>query len=356
MDVISGTIREFVYRRAGVPSGFVIDGGMEIHFSSLHALGAAPLLLLGARLEIRGVARSGSSGEPHLDAVSITNLDCHRSVNLHELPSSTESGTPLRETAPPVESASLIPTLPDGATPPSQPSLARSPKKSPAQRPSPKRSSARGARSRASNQQEGAARAIQIAYDGFHRTQALVAFLAILEFHEQALGPMLLEAKHTYEQACSNYLHNEFAVAAEFAAASADLLRSVEVVISRVFRSEPTYPRLVAPPEGYGTEPEAVEKVQLDFSRVRRLVARIHWLLENGTLPQEHKEQIRKIATCSGMFYEQGRRLLANGDEVEASYLASAAEAVAHSAEHVCKQNYIAHSPMSQLASSSSQS
>ncbi len=348
MEVINGTIREFVYTGAGVPSGFVIDGGMEVHFSPMRALDAAPLLLLGACLEIRGVARRGSSGEPHLDAVRITSHDGHRSVDLQELPSSTESGTPFRETAPPVESTSLIPTLPDCATPPIQPSPTRLPKKSPAHRPSPKRSSARGAPSRASNPQVAAAHAIQIAYDGFHRTQALVAFLAILEFHEQALGPMLLEAKHTYEQACSNYLHNEFAVA------SADLLRSVEVVISRVFRSDPTYPRLVAPPEGYGTEPEAVEKVQLDFSRVRRLVARIHWLLENGTLPQEHKDQIRKIATWSGMFYEQGRRLLANGAVVEASCLASAAEAVAHSAEHVCKQDYIAHTPMSQSSSSRS--
>jgi hypothetical protein len=353
MEVINGTIREFVYTAAGVPSGFVIDGGMEVHFSPARALEAAPLLLLGARLEIRGVARSGASGEPHLDAVRITSLDCYRSVNLQQLPSSAESETPLRETAPSVESASLIPTLPDCATAPSQPSPTRSPKRSPGHRPSPKRSSARDARSRASNQQEAAAHAIQIAYDGFHRTQAVVAFLAILEFHEQALGPMLLEAKHTYEQACSNYLHNEFAVAAEFAAASVDLLRSVEVVISRVFRSEPTYPRLVAPPESYGTEPGAVEKLQLDFSRVRRLVARIHWLLQNGTLPQEHKDQIRKIAAWSGMFYEQGRRLLANGAVVEASCLVSAAEAVAHSAEHVCKQDYIAHTPMSQSASSS---
>jgi hypothetical protein len=110
---------------------------------------------------------------------------------------------------------------------------------------------------------------------------------------------------------------------------------------------------LVAPPESYGTEPGAVEKLQLDFSRVRRLVARIHWLLQNGTLPQEHKDQIRKIAAWSGMFYEQGRRLLANGAVVEASCLVSAAEAVAHSAEHVCKQDYIAHTPMSQSASSS---
>jgi hypothetical protein len=268
MDVINGTIREFVYTGAGVPSGFVIDGGMEIHFSPMYVPDAAPLLLLGARLEIRGEVRRGSSGEPHLDAVFITNLDCHRSVNLQRVPSSNESGTPARATAPPAEPAPLVPAFPDCATPFGQPSPAHSHKKSAVHRPpsSPKRSPAHDAPSGAENglaadarmptlnQQEAAARAIQLAYDGFHRTQALVAFLAIMEFHEQALGPMLLEAKHTYEQACSNYLHSDFAVAAEFAAASADLLRSVEVVISRVFRSDPSYPRLVAPLEEYGAE------------------------------------------------------------------------------------------------------
>jgi hypothetical protein len=43
------------------------------------------------------------------------------------------------------------------------------------------------------------------------------------------------------------------------------------------------------------------------------------------------------------MFYVKGRESLRMGSIAEASYFINAAEAVAHSAEHVCKQDYITH-------------
>jgi hypothetical protein len=52
---------------------------------------------------------------------------------------------------------------------------------------------------------------------------------------------------------------------------------------------------------------------------------------------------VQRITSWSDMFYVEGRRSLQSGAVAEASYFISAAEAVAHSAEHVCKQDYIMH-------------
>ncbi len=125
MEVINGTIREFVYTGAGVPSGFVIDGGMEVHFSPMRALNAAPLLLLGACL------KSAAWRAAVLPANRIW-TPCGSPVMTVTAPSIFRNCLPplnqgrRSETAPPVESTSLIPPsrLRDPANPTFADSLA----------------------------------------------------------------------------------------------------------------------------------------------------------------------------------------------------------------------------------------
>jgi hypothetical protein len=154
---------------------------------------------------------------------------------------------------------------------------------------------------------------------------------------------MFDESRHTYQQAVSSYQKQDYAVANEFAAASGELSRSVEVDISRILRVDSSYPTLVPYPPGNQTGVTSSSETEVSLNQVRKLLARIHWLVNNGTLPSEDRAQVRKIASWSDMFYAKGRQALQTGAIIEASYFINAAEALAHSAEHVCKQDYIAH-------------
>ncbi len=348
-DIIAGTLREFCFTPSGETAGCVLDGGLEIDFPPAQARDLASVLDVGVRLEIRGWSRHGAHGELHLDPLSISVLGRSGYFDLHAHPSTHGSETSLRTAAPSAEATSLIPTssLPGPAV-----SDARSGLPAAAGTvPSPPRSArsdgtqrrAADTRERAAAQQQHAARSIEAAYDGLHRTQALVAYLAIIEFHQQAVGPMLLEASNTYERALSNYERNDFPVADEFAAACVDLIHSVELIVSRILRSDPAYPRVAPPP--FFTHEGSLHATETndELERVNHLLARIRWLLDNGTLPKEDKDQICKLAAWSGAFYDESRRYLQSGAFDEAFCLAGAAGAAAQSAEHVCRQDYIAH-------------
>jgi hypothetical protein len=79
------------------------------------------------------------------------------------------------------------------------------------------------------------------------------------------------------------------------------------------------------------------------LTQVGKRLTRIHWLVQNGTMPSEDRQQVRRIASWSDIFYVKGRQALQAGAVGDASYFIATAEAIAHSAEHVCKQDYIVH-------------
>ena len=86
MEIVYGRIREVLPANDGEISGFVIDGGLEVHFPKDRAKQVAALVPLGSRLEICGNPYRGPSGDPHIEAKFITNLDSKRSVNLQDFP------------------------------------------------------------------------------------------------------------------------------------------------------------------------------------------------------------------------------------------------------------------------------
>ena len=86
MEIVYGRIREVLPANDGEVSGFVIDGGLEVHFPKDRAKQVAALVPLGSRLEICGNPYRGPSGDPHIEAKFITNLDSKRSVNLQDFP------------------------------------------------------------------------------------------------------------------------------------------------------------------------------------------------------------------------------------------------------------------------------
>jgi hypothetical protein len=356
MEIVYGKIREILPESDGRMYGFVIDGGLEVHFPKDRARQVVALVPLGSRLEICGNPYRGPSGDPHIDAKFIMNLDSKRSVNLQGSPPPKEPEMSSLCSSPSTEAASLAPPQTEG-TDNTENSLRRKTSASVA-----------AARSWQSNVQpanlasqtslkdpvgsdgghartdeDGAARSIELAYDGLHRSQALLAYVKIVDLQAPDVSQMFDESRHTYQQAVSSYQKQDYAVANEFAAASGELSRSVEVDISRILRVDSSYPTLVPYPPGNQTGVTSSSETEVSLNQVRKLLARIHWLVNNGTLPSEDRAQVRKIASWSDMFYAKGRQALQTGAIIEASYFINAAEALAHSAEHVCKQDYIAH-------------
>ena len=358
MEIIHGTVREILPATDGAICAFVIDGGMEIHFPADRTREVAELVSLRSRLEICGMPYRGRSGDPRLDAQFIVNLDSRRFINLRDSLPQQSPEVPFMCSPTEAEAAPLAPpeserVLRGGENPIGPRDLVRGISERDWQnttRPANVTSSGqasvdptRGLAHRVRDDKDAATRSIELAYDSLHRAQALLAYVKIVDLQTPDLGQLLTESKHTYQQAISNYQKQEYAVANEFAAASGELSRSVELLVSRNLRADSSYPTLVPDPPGKQTGGLSSEDTERGLTRVASLLARLHWLVQNGTLPLEDRTQVQKIASWGDVFYVKGRESLRIGSIAEASYFVKAAEAVAHSAEHVCKQDYITH-------------
>ncbi len=353
MEIVYGRIREVLPASDGEISGFVIDGGLEVHIPKGGAKQVASLVPVGSRLEICGNPYRGPSGDPRIEAKFITNLDSKRSVNLQNSPPPNEPEMSSLCAPTSAETASLAPPQSEtkDKTEDSLPSV-------PAEQSWPTdiphanfasqtllKNPVGSVPGHIRTDEDGAARVIELAYDGLHRSQALLAYVKIIDLQAPDVSQMFEESRRTYQQAVSSYQKRDYAVASEFAAASGELSRSVEVAVSRILRVDASSPTLVPYPPGNQPAVTTSGEMEGSLNRVGKLLARIHWLVNNGTLPLEDRAQVARIASWSDIYYAKGRQSFHTGAIVEASYFINAAEALAHSAEHVCKQDYIAHAP-----------
>ena len=188
-----------------------------------------------------------------------------------------------------------------------------------------------------------ALRGIERGYNGLHRLQAVLAYLKVMKRDVPGIGQILEEVQHTYQQALSRYDAEDFGRALEFASASECLSGAVEIVISRTLRYDTSYPSLVPPPAKYSSDSCDLGSLEDELNDLEAVIARIHWLLENGTLPLDDRTQVRKILSWGDAFYCEVRRSRQSGTVEDATELIQAASAAAHSAEHVCRQWYVAH-------------
>jgi hypothetical protein len=359
MQLIRGKVIEFLYDAAGDVNGFVLDSGEEFCFSADHLGQVTEIATLNSSIQIMFDFQNGSRDQRTLTATQITNPDPKQSASLPAPVCLRKPGIPSEAT--PTTTASLAhlkniekdgPAGTDlhgeGSLDPiglllekmaSQPWPSRHPSDEDVQRdhvPLP-----RAMRS-------DAAAEIEHAYDSLHRIQAILAYLNIMKRQIYGMGQMHEEAKHTYEQALSRYAARDFEGAREFATASGCLSHVVEGTISRTLRSDTSYPSLVSPPPEHKATCGDSSRVRDDLDAVEAVLSRIHWLMENGTLPLEDRSQVRKIASWGDAFYEQASRMFQHGSYEDAAELAQAAVDAAHSAEHICRNWYVAHGADSQ--------
>jgi len=353
MQSVNGTITVFLRDTVGRVNGFALDSGEEIRCSAAQLDLFAAFVTLGSRVEIGGDFQYMNDEQSILSGAHITNLDSQRTTSL---PAPVRLGKPgMLLNSTPTTTASLTHLQAQGDERSS--GSASHFVKSPDAFDLPKKiTSAAGQSGCATNEhaqrypvplppatRSDAAAEIERAYDSLHRIQAILAYLNIVKRQVHGISQMHEEAKHTYEQAISRHAARDFEGAREFASASGCLSRVIEGVICRTLRSDTSYPSLVPPPPEHAGTCGSTSRVQEDLHVVEGVLSRVHWLLENGTLPSDDRAQVRKITVWSDAFYQQARRMHEHGSHEDAAGLAHAGVDAALSAEHICRSWYLAH-------------
>jgi len=361
MQSICGRVTHFLRDTTDRVNGFVLDSGEQVGFALDAPEGVAKSIAIGTVVEISGEWASSGKDRKLFTAASVRKLG---SMPSSILPGSVRPGNPgMLSNATPTTTASLaLPPISEdardhGGCSPAWGNLS-------AMHLEPKsKASSRGQGPHASIEQEhpyrhslplpraqrgDSALEIERAYDRLHRIQAVLAYLNIMKRQVHGISQMHEEAKHTYEQAISRHEAHDFEGARELATASRYLSRVVEDVISKELRSDTSYPSLVPRPPEHSSAPGESSRVEDDLEEVMAVLSRIHWIMENGTLPLEDRTQVRRIVAWSDAFYQQSKRMYQRGFGEDAIDLARAARATAHSAEHVCRNWYVAQAANSQ--------
>lgn len=359
MQSVNGTVKAFLRDALGRINGFVLDGGEEIRTSTAQLDLIAGIVKLDSRIEIGGDVQYTNDGQRVLSAAHITNLDSERTTSLPAPVRLGKPGMPLDTTPSTTASLAHLQTKDQERSSGS----ASMPLKSPdaidlalEKITSEAGPSARTTRGHSLNYhvsllratRSDAAAEIERAYDSLHRIQAILAYLNIVKRQVHGISQMHEEAKHTYEQAITRHGARDFEGAREFASASGCLTRVIEGAISRTLRSDTSYPSVVPLPPEHADACGSPSRVQDDLDTVEVVLSRVHWLLENGTLPSDDRAQVRKITVWSDAFYQQARRMYEQGAHEDAAELAHAAVDAAHSAEHICRNWYVAQAMHSQ--------
>jgi len=178
-------------------------------------------------------------------------------------------------------------------------------------------------------------------YDELNRIHATLAYLSIMKRSVPGISQFLSEAQHTYLQALAHYGSEEFEGAGELSAASGGLCQVVETIMARTLRADSSFPSSVPPPPKNAGSPNDSKRLREILWGVDSVLARVHWLIENGTLPLDERNQVRRIAGWGEALYGQARHMLECESAEGAIELARAAKAAADSAEHVCRNWYL---------------
>jgi hypothetical protein len=337
MQSIEGRISKFLYNSMGFLSGFVLGRGHEIRFWRSHAnVGAVTeTVMIGSRVEVQGELRTDDAGGEYLHAALITNLDSRQNASL---PAPACSGKASIATEHPLDTVSEVDRAGDANALYLKRLAAHLKHFAGFSCENALEPAAILPRATATD----AGTAIERAFDGLHRIQAILADLHILKRCVPGISQFLDEAKHTYGQALARHATQHFEAAREFAGSSLCLSHVVEIVVSRTLRSDKSYPAMVPPPPEHPTSDAESNHLQGSLNEVESVLSRIRWLLDNGTLPLEDRTQVRKIASWGDAFYQQTRRTYRSGSLEDACELVQAANSAAHSAEHICRNWYVA--------------
>ncbi len=353
MQSLSGRVAKFLPDPSEGLSALRLDGGREIHFLCEYRERVNSIARIGAKIEIKGFLIADSQAGGTVGAVRITCLDSRESIDM-DFP---DPRSPLEILARPLAAKSASATKAEDhekkrteARPVLNAVVEEKPTKTAGFSLGTQSSPAylrellleHAGRLPESMRME-AASAVGHAYDLLHRVQAILAYLHIMKRRVPGISQFLDESQRTYGQALSQFGNGDYSGAIELAAASGQLSKLVEMIIARTLRGDTSFPTLLAPPPkhlGGDTDSSHVEE---KLAQVECILSRVHWLLENGTLPLEDRTQVRKIAAWGDALYKQAQHTYRSSELEDAEELVQASLAGAYSAEHVCRRWYLGH-------------
>lgn len=355
MEVILGIVREFLLSDSGEPNGFVLDGGMDVFFPPGQSAFVKSIVPIGSRVQIFGRHDGSNWADFKMKVCAMINLDSGRLANF-------EAGFPLQEPEaslqPPLHHSEAMPPAPlhpfsleseASALRQEKPDyqiyeIGFGPKSTlhPSDFAGPLQSDSGEEVPSVTIERDRAVGFIEKAFDSLHRTQALLAYMKIVDLSGSNVGQVLDEAKHTYDQALSHFERGEFLIAFEYASASKELSGSVELTITHALRSDFAYPTLVLSPPSHAGSPHCETETAELLRGLAALLSRLRWLLKNGTLPVEDLDQVRRLVCWAEEYHEKAEQHHRERELENAARLAELAAATARSAEHICRQSYLA--------------
>jgi len=185
---------------------------------------------------------------------------------------------------------------------------------------------------------ETAAKGIDHALNSLHHTEVLLAYLLVVNAKGPHVGYHLFEeALHTYEQALSRAEALDFTGAEQFATASRFLSNAAEILILRIVPWSSDHAHRAESCQDPIAAINAATLAQDQLQRVEGILSRIRLLVNSTTALTTDCAQIQKLVLRGGMLYGQARCFCYDGRVEDAIELAHAAEAVARSAEHLCR-------------------
>lgn len=360
MQSVSGRVAKFILEPAEGVCGLMLDGGREIHFLCEYQERVKGLAQIGTKIEIRGYLIADSRAGGNVGAVRITNPD---------------SGEAIEMDFPDPQSPLEMLTRPAGAQATGDAKAEANKKGNGETQSEPNAAAVRKAAKSAKiglgmqtspaylrelllehagrlpeSMRMEAASAVGHAYDLLHRVQAILAYLHIMKRRVPGISQFLDESQRTYGQALSQFGNGDYSGAIELAAASGQLSKLVEMIIARTLRGDTSFPTLLAPPPKHLGSDTDSSQVEEKLAQVECILSRVHWLLENGTLPLEDRTQVRKIASWGDALYKQAQHTYRSSELEDAEELVQASLAGAYSAEHVCRRWYVGYPTPPRLA------
>jgi len=320
--VIRGRISGLLNSAAGEINGVVLDNGRSVHFPPDRASRALLVAIIGSRVEIQVSLESTFVGDSQENVPRITNLDSQQSTTLCASP------TPQ---SPEVTTGSH---LPHDTAAPLGPALERFLESVVSRSALPN-----------THADKEAVHEIENADQALHRIRAMLAHLKMVKRDQSVTSQYLEEAEHTYVQAISHWQVRDFEEARELAAASRSLSQVIDIFLRRIFYEHSDSPRRELSTAGAAIEfPDKHAAALKELDMTQSLLSRIGWVLENGTMPFEDRARVSKFSIWSSDLYRWANRFIESGAFEEAAVFAQAANAVACSAEHLCKKCYVTRS------------
>jgi flagellar biosynthesis/type III secretory pathway chaperone len=182
---------------------------------------------------------------------------------------------------------------------------------------------------------------VEQAQNQLHHSKAILSFLQSVHQGKPSLLQYLQEAERTFLQALENYQNRNYEEARECAAACCELCNLIEILVLRAFQSAA---QLASVAENDFPAPLSGTGIRADLHRVDEILGRIQWIVQNGTLPSQDREQVQKLVSWSESLHRCATRLFDIGAVEETMELLRAAQSAAGAAEHICRKSYVTNS------------